>query len=111
VTSTPALGLRAADDAAITRELAQAVAFRLGEQVSFAPIHEPKGVGNGTHIHWSFVDGDGSLSFTMRDVDGNFPRWAVTSLPGSYITCPALCAVTAAWVAPTIACVRTAGHR
>src|SRR5208282_6040206 len=59
VTAAPALGLRAADDAVITRELAQAVAFRLGERVSFAPIHEPNGVGNGTHIHWSFIDGDG----------------------------------------------------
>src|SRR5277367_5673686 len=31
VTSAPAIGLRAADDAVITRELAQAVAFRLGQ--------------------------------------------------------------------------------
>src|SRR5580700_4115851 len=59
VTSAPALGLRAADDAVITRELAQAVAFRLGQRVSFAPIHEPDGTGNGTHIHWSFRDRNG----------------------------------------------------
>jgi len=56
VTSAPALGVRAADDAVITRELAQAVAFRLGHRVSFAPIPEPNGTGNGTHIHWSFLD-------------------------------------------------------
>jgi glutamine synthetase len=38
VTVAPALGLRAADDAVITRELAQAVAFRLGHRVSFTPL-------------------------------------------------------------------------
>lgn len=58
VTSLPSVGLRAADDAVITRELAQAVAFRFGHQVSFTPIPEPDGVGNGTHIHWSFRDRD-----------------------------------------------------
>jgi glutamine synthetase len=56
VTVGPALGLRAADDAVITRELAQAVAFRLGSRVSFTPIPEPNGVSNGTHIHFSFLD-------------------------------------------------------
>src|SRR5258708_22435136 len=56
VTAAPALGLRAADDAVIPRELAQAVAFRLGQRVSFVPIREPNGTGNGTHIHWSFLD-------------------------------------------------------
>jgi glutamine synthetase len=58
VTSAPALGLRAADDAVITRQLAQAVAFRLGHRVSFCPIPEPNGTGNGTHIHFSFRDDD-----------------------------------------------------
>ncbi len=56
VTSAPAVGLRAADDAVVTRQLAQAVAFRLGHRVSFCPIPEPNGTGNGTHIHWSFKD-------------------------------------------------------
>ncbi len=58
VTCAPALGLRAADDAVITRELARAVAFRLGHRVSFTPIPDPDGTGNGTHIHWSFLDRD-----------------------------------------------------
>ena len=56
VTSAPAIGVRAADEAVITRELAQAVAFRLGHRVSFNPIPEPSGTGNGTHIHFSFLD-------------------------------------------------------
>src|SRR5262249_40924020 len=48
VTSAPAIGLRAADDAVITRELTRAVAYRFGHPVSFAPIPTPNGVGNGT---------------------------------------------------------------
>ena len=42
VTVAPAKGIRAADDAVITRQLAHAVAWRLGQRVSFAPIHEPE---------------------------------------------------------------------
>src|SRR5580698_4470596 len=56
VTSAPYRGIRAADDAVITRELAQAVAFRLGHRVSFAPMIEAGGTTTGTHIHWSFLD-------------------------------------------------------
>jgi glutamine synthetase len=56
VTSVPARGLRAADDAVITRELAQAVAFRLGHRISLAPMLEAGAVTTGTHIHWSFLD-------------------------------------------------------
>src|SRR5579863_399362 len=56
VTAAPAIGLRAADDAVITREIAQAVAWRFGQRVSFTPIPQPDGTSNGTHIHWSFLD-------------------------------------------------------
>ena len=94
VTSVPAEGLRAADDAVITRELAQAVAFRLGQRVSFAPISEPSATGCGTHIHWSFLDRDG------RPVlyDAQRP-WALSLLGSQFIAgiqyhLPALCAVT-----------------
>ena len=94
VTSAPAPGLRSADDAVITRELAQAVAFRLGQRVSFAPILEPNGVGNGTHIHWSFVDAEGLPVL----YDPHRP-WALSELGSQFIAgiahfLPALCAVT-----------------
>src|ERR1700689_439275 len=58
VTVAPAKGIRAADDAVITRQLAHAVAWRLGQRVSFTPIHDPNGTGSGTHIHFSFLDKD-----------------------------------------------------
>lgn len=94
VTSAPAVGLRAADEAVIVRELAQAVAFRLGHRVSFTPIPEPNGTGNGTHIHWSFLDRDDQPVL----YDEQRP-WQL-SLPGSQFVAgiqhhlPALCAVT-----------------
>ncbi len=99
VTSVPAIGLRAADEAVITRELAQAVAFRKGHRVSFTPIPEPAGTGNGTHIHWSFLDGDD------RPVLYEEQRpWSLSLLGSRFVAgiqhhLPALCAVTTPSVA------------
>src|SRR5215468_1961946 len=52
VTSAPAIGVKAADEAVVTREMARAVAWRLGHRAVFAPMIEPEGIGNGTHIHF-----------------------------------------------------------
>lgn len=95
VTVAPAAGLRAADDAVITRELTQAVAYRFNKRVSFTPLPEPNGTSNGTHIHWSFLDADN------RPVlyDERLPRHL--SLVGSQFIAgvlqhlPSLCALTA----------------
>jgi glutamine synthetase len=95
VTSAPALGVRAADDAVITRELARAVAHRLGHGVSFAPIADPDGIGNGTHIHWSFLDRDRQPVL----YDAERP-WQLSLLGSRFIAgiqhhLPELCALTA----------------
>jgi glutamine synthetase len=58
VTIGPTKGVRAADEAVIQREMARAVAYRLGYRAIFAPILDPDGVGNGTHIHFSLRDDD-----------------------------------------------------
>ena len=58
VTIAPTIGLRAADEAVIQREMARAVAHRLGQRAIFAPILDPNGAGNGTHIHFSLRNGD-----------------------------------------------------
>jgi glutamine synthetase len=58
VTIHPSRGLRVADEAVIQREMARAVAHRLGHRAIFAPILDPDGVGNGTHIHFSLRDRD-----------------------------------------------------
>jgi glutamine synthetase len=95
VTSAPVIGMRAADNAVITREVAQAVAFRLGQRVSFTPLPELDGASNGTHIHFSFLDAEN------RPVlyDEHRP-WTLSLLGDQFIAgilhhLPALCAITA----------------
>jgi glutamine synthetase len=99
VTSAPAFGVRAGDDAVITRELAKAVAFRLGHRVSFCPIPEPTGTGNGTHIHFSFRDEqdqpvlyDEARPWQLSQVGEHF-------VAGVQHHLPALCAITTPSVA------------
>jgi len=59
VTNGPDQGVRSADAAVILRELTRMTAKRLGEEVTFTPIRDPAGVGNGVHIHMSFLDQSG----------------------------------------------------
>lgn len=58
VTNEPALGVRVADDAVILREVTRMTAKHHGETASFTPIRDPNGVGNGVHIHMSFLNDD-----------------------------------------------------
>lgn len=58
-TNGPDQGLRSADSAVILREITRMTARRLGEEVTFTPIRDPDGVGNGVHIHMSFLDENG----------------------------------------------------
>ncbi|MBA3448001.1 MAG: glutamine synthetase [Pseudaminobacter sp.] len=59
VTMGPQRGVTIADHSLITREMVQAVAYRLGHEVTFTPIRDAAGVGNGVHIHMSFLSADG----------------------------------------------------
>src|SRR5690606_30396669 len=59
ITNAPRVGGRAADEAVILREVVRAVALVTGEEVTFTPLRDPAGVGNGVHIHLSFLDADG----------------------------------------------------
>jgi len=95
VTSAPEIGLRAADNAVISREIIQAVAFRLGHRASFTPVPVPNGSCNGTHIHWSFLDDqnrpvlhDPTASWELATVGRQF-------IAGIQHHLPALCAITA----------------
>jgi len=60
VTIGPKPALRAADEAAILRDLVRATARGQGERASFAPIIDPEGVGNGVHVHFSLETLDGT---------------------------------------------------
>jgi glutamine synthetase len=95
VTVAPSTGIRAADEAVIQREMARAVAHRLGHRAIFAPILDPDGIGNGTHIHFSLRDAsdwpvmhDPARPYSLSPVGENFVAGIVEHLP-------ALCAVTA----------------
>ena len=54
----PETGLRAADAAVILKELTRSTANHLGQVATFSPILNPDSVGNGVHIHMSFLDKD-----------------------------------------------------
>ncbi len=73
----PELGVRAADAAVIVRELTRSTASHLGKAATYTPIRDPASVGNGVHIHMSFVDGEGApLTY---DPDGPQGMSALTS--------------------------------
>jgi glutamine synthetase len=95
VTCRAAEGVRAADRAAILRELARATAFRLGHRATFAPMMTPGGVGNGVHIHFSLRDlEDRPVSHDPEALHGlgeRIGRFAA----GVLRHMPALCALTA----------------
>ena len=59
VTVKPTTGIGIADQAALLRDVVRTVGERLGRRVSFAPLVEPGGIGNGVHMHLSFRDDDG----------------------------------------------------
>jgi glutamine synthetase len=95
VTCDPALGLAAADHAVIVREMARAVAHRLGNRAIFSPILDPKGVGSGVHVHMSFQDAGGKP--VMHDPKGAYGLSPVAQqfMAGVLRHLPAICAVTA----------------
>ncbi|MDO6588516.1 glutamine synthetase family protein [Salipiger sp. 1_MG-2023] len=59
ITMKPAQGITSADNAAILRMLTHDVLTRFGKCPSFAPILDPDSVGNGLHVHFSFLDDAG----------------------------------------------------
>jgi glutamine synthetase len=68
VTIAPTVGVRCADEAVIVKELVRITGERLGRPVSFTPLRDPAGVGNGVHIHMSFRDAAGQPA--TRDAGG-----------------------------------------
>ncbi len=95
VTAGPRPGLRAADEAVLVRELARATAANLGQRAILAPMLQPDGIGNGTHIHWSLQDAAGQP--VTHDPAGLHGLSAVAEhvCAGMLHHLPALCAVTA----------------
>jgi glutamine synthetase len=94
-TTDPAIGLAAADRAVIAREMARATAQRMGERAIFAPILDPAGVGNGVHIHFSFIDAAGQPVLHDAAASDGLSATGRHFVAGILHHLPALCAVTA----------------
>lgn len=76
----PETGIKSADFAVILRELTRVSAKRCGLDATFSPILDPDSVGNGVHIHMSFLDDDGKpLTYDANGVAG------MSNLTGSFI--------------------------
>jgi glutamine synthetase len=98
MTVKPAAGIRAADDAVIMREMARAVAFRLGHRAILSPMLHPSGIGNGTHIHFSLCDGTGkpvahdtAAPYGLASVAGHFAAGVLHHMPVlSAVTAPSV---------------------
>jgi glutamine synthetase len=95
VTVAPSAGLRAADEAVIVREMARAVAFRLGHRVLFTPVVDLDGVGNGTHIHFSLRDAAGRRAMHDPSRPYGLSEVAEPFVAGILHHLPALAALTA----------------
>ncbi len=68
-TLAPAPTLVAADRAVLLRELARSCAHNHGERVSFSPMPQPDGAGNGFHTHFSLWDLQGRPLTAGDDAD------------------------------------------
>jgi glutamine synthetase len=95
VTVAPQPALTAADHAVVTREMARAVAHRLGHRASFSPKPDPDGVGNGVHIHMSLWDMAGRPATHMPGETMDLAKPAQHFLAGVLHHMPAICSVTA----------------
>jgi glutamine synthetase len=94
-TCQPTLGLRAADDGVVLREVARATAQRLGARAIFSPMLDPDGVGNGVHIHMSFQDAQGNAVMSEPTAPYGLSQTARAFMAGVLTYLPAICAVTA----------------
>jgi glutamine synthetase len=94
ITVTPALNMRAADEAVILRELTRAVARRAGHRAIFSPMLTPEGVGNGTHIHMSLRDAAGNATMHASDRPYGLSQMGEQFIAGILEHMPALAAIT-----------------
>jgi glutamine synthetase len=95
VTVMPQPALTAADHAVITREMARATAHRLGHRVIFSPKPDPDLVGNGVHVHMSFVDAAGRPATHAAGEPMDLSKPAQHFFAGVLHHMPAICGVTA----------------
>lgn len=107
ITLPPAPALRAADEAAILREVTRAVASAMGLHATFSPLFAPDIVGNGVHIHLSLWDGDRPVTHDPAGQDG------LSAAASAFVAgvLGHLNAVSAFTAPSAISCLRLVPHR
>jgi glutamine synthetase len=95
VSSAPAEGAKAGDRAVLTREVIREVARRHGYRASFTPKPAPKAVGNGAHVHFSFIGPDGRNAAYDRNGTAEASQLAQHFVAGLVRHLPDICALVA----------------
>jgi glutamine synthetase len=108
ITTRPADALVAADRAVLLREIIRDVARTLGTDITFAPILDPAGSGNGVHIHFSFEDEHGRPVMFEPGQPGDLALEVARFAAGVLAHGEALLAITAPSV---VSYARLAPHR
>ena len=91
----PSTGVNIADTATILREITYGTAERFDNTATFTPIWDPENVGNGVHIHMSFLDTDNTpITYEANDPHGMSPVTA-QFIAGVLKYLPAIVAFTA----------------
>jgi len=99
VTVHPRVGIAAADDAVLTREIIRGCAAARGHRISLTPITHPDGIGNGTHIHFSLRDRNGQAATYNADAPLGLSPAAAAFAAGVIEHMPAMTAITTPSVA------------
>ncbi len=108
VTMAPEIGITSADHAAILRELVYLAARHHGERATFTPILDPAGVGNGVHVHMSFIDDKGAPATFDPDGRHGLSDTAARFIAGILAHLDSIVAFTAP---SAISCQRLTPHR
>lgn len=95
ISTAPAVGPMAGDRAILTREVIREVARRHGCRASFTPKPAPQAVGNGAHVHFSFVDSHGGNAAFDSNGKAEASEVAQNFVAGLVRHLPDLCALVA----------------
>jgi glutamine synthetase len=95
ISCAPAVGPMAGDRALITREVIREAARRRGLHASFTPKPAPNAIGNGAHVHFSFLDKDGKNASYDPKGTGAASAVAQAFIAGVVKHMPAICALVA----------------
>ena len=95
VTCAPSDVVRAADRCVAIREIVREICRVLGWRASFSPKTSPDAVGNGVHIHFSFLDDSGKPAMFDPGNVGALSARAGSFCGGILDHMPALTAITA----------------